>query len=174
MNNLFTRKGDGIGVSFIRNPMGASDLTRFHYSYDDNPPGGSDPNLDYFSIAHDQADIIPLVQYALLLNPDTTIMGSPWSPPGWMKDSGSLIGGSLLPSMYTAFANYFVKYIEAYEAQGIPIHYISLQNEPLYVPGDYPAWAWVQKSSVTSFATTSSRHLRHNISTRSWYSITTG
>ena len=138
MNNLFTRSGNGIGVSFVRNPMGASDLTRFHYSYDDNPPGGTDPNLDYFSIAHDQADIIPLLQQALQLNPDLTIMGSPWSPPGWMKDSGSMIGGALLPGMYTPFANYFVKYIKAYEAEGIPIHYVSLQNEPLYVPGDYP------------------------------------
>ena len=138
MNDLFTRNGDGIGVSFVRNPMGASDLTRFHYSYDDNPPGGSDPDLDYFSIAHDQADIIPLLQYSLQLNPDLTVMGSPWSPPGWMKDSGSMIGGSLLSSMNTAFANYFVKYIQAYEDEGIPVHYVSLQNEPLYVPGDYP------------------------------------
>lgn len=138
MNNLFTRVGGGIGVSFVRNPMGASDLARFHYSYDDNPPGGTDPNLNYFSIAHDQADIIPLLQQALQLNPDLTIMGSPWSPPGWMKDSGSMIGGALLPSMYTPFANYFVKYIQAYEAEGIPVHYVSLQNEPLYVPGDYP------------------------------------
>ena len=44
MNNLFTRNGGGIGVSFVRNPMGASDLTRFHYSYDDDPPGGTDPD----------------------------------------------------------------------------------------------------------------------------------
>ncbi len=138
MNDLFTRAGNGIGVSFVRNPMGASDLTRFHYSYDDNPPGGTDPNLDHFSIAHDQADIIPLVKHAMQLNPDLTIMASPWSPPGWMKTSGSMIGGSLLPSMYTPFANYFVKYIEAYAAEGIPIDYVSLQNEPLYVPGDYP------------------------------------
>lgn len=138
MNNLFTRNGDGIGVSFVRNPMGASDLTRFHYSYDDNPPGGTDPNLDHFSIAHDQADIIPLVRQALQLNPDLTIMASPWSPPGWMKDSGSMIGGSLLPGMYAPYADYFVKYIQAYEAEGIPIHYVSLQNEPLYVPDDYP------------------------------------
>jgi glucosylceramidase len=138
MNDLFTRSGNGIGVSFVRNPMGASDLTRFHYSYDDNPPGGMDPALDYFSIAHDQADIIPLLQQALLLNPELTVMASPWSPPGWMKDSGSMIGGSLIPGMRMPYANYFVKYIEAYAAEGILIDYVSLQNEPLYVPGDYP------------------------------------
>jgi glucosylceramidase len=138
MNSLFTRNGGGIGLSFVRNPMGASDLARYHYSYDDLAPGATDTNLASFSIAHDQADIIPLVQQALQLNPQLKIMANPWSPPGWMKTSGSMITGSLLPSMYTPFARYFVKYIQAYQAAGIPIHYISLQNEPLYEPGDYP------------------------------------
>lgn len=138
MNNLFTRSGGGIGVSFVRNPMGASDLARSEYSYDDLAAGQIDTNLTLFSIAHDQVDIIPLVRQALQLNPQLTIMANPWSPPGWMKDSGSMVGGSLLPAMYTPFANYFVKYIQAYQAAGIPIRYISLQNEPLYAPGDYP------------------------------------
>lgn len=138
MSNLFTRVGSGIGLSFVRNPMGASDLARYDYSYDDNPPGGTDTNLIYFSIAHDQADIIPLVKQALQLNPQLKIMANPWSPPGWMKDSGSMIGGSLLPGTYGPFANYFVKYIQAYAAAGIPISYVSLQNEPLYEPSDYP------------------------------------
>ena len=138
MNNLFTRAGSGIGVSFLRNPMGASDLTRFIYTYDDLAPGMTDTNLASFSIAHDQADIIPLMQQALQLNPQLKVMANPWSPPGWMKTNDGTIGGALLPGMYTPFANYFVKYIQAYQAAGIPIHYISLQNEPLYVPGDYP------------------------------------
>jgi glucosylceramidase len=138
MNNLFTRNGSGIGVSFVRNPMGASDLARFHYSYDDLPAGQTDPGLLNFSIQHDQQDIIPLLLQARQLNPQLTVMASPWSPPGWMKDSGSLVGGSLLPSMYTPFANYFVRYIQAYQAAGVPVHYVSLQNEPLYVPADYP------------------------------------
>jgi glucosylceramidase len=122
----------------VRNPMGASDLARFHYSYDDLPAGQTDPDLAQFSIAHDQVDIIPLVRQARQLNPRLKTMASPWSPPGWMKDSGSMIGGSLLPSMYGPFASYFVKYIQAYAAAGIPIDYISLQNEPRYVPPDYP------------------------------------
>src|SRR4029077_19348886 len=66
------------------------------------------------------------------------IMANPWSPPGWMKDSGSMIGGSLLSSMYPQFANYFVKYIQAYAQAGINIDYISLQNEPLFLPNSYP------------------------------------
>src|SRR3989338_7783404 len=68
MNNLFTRNGIGIGLSFVRNPMGASDFARYHYSYDDLPPGQTDTDLTYFSIAHDQADIIPLIQQAKQLN----------------------------------------------------------------------------------------------------------
>jgi glucosylceramidase len=149
MNNLFTRNGGGIGVSFVRNPMAASDLARTHYSYDDLAAGKTDVNLTNFSIAHDQADIIPLVQQALQLNPQLTIMANPWSPPGWMKSSGSMIGGSLLPSMYAPFARYFVKYIQAYQAAGIPTHYISLQNEPLYVPGDYPGMSMDAATQIT-------------------------
>ena len=137
MTNLFSRTS-GIGISFIRNPMGASDIARYDYSYDDLPSGSTDPNLTDFSISHDLVDIVPLVKSAKHINPQLKIMANPWSPPGWMKTSGSMIGGSLLSADYSVLANYFVKYIQAYQAQGIPIDYISMQNEPLYVPGDYP------------------------------------
>jgi len=135
--NLFTRNGVGIGLSFMRIPMGASDLARYQYSYDDLASGQTDTNLNSFSIAHDLVDIVPLIQAARQFNPQLKLMANPWSPPGWMKTSGSMVGGSLLPSMYGPFANYFVKFIQAYQAQGIPIDYLSLQNEPLYVPTDY-------------------------------------
>ena len=81
MNSLFDHSA-GIGISFVRNPMGASDLSRSIYSYDD---GASDPSLSSFSIAHDQADIIPLVKMAKAINPQLKVMANPWSPPGWMK-----------------------------------------------------------------------------------------
>jgi glucosylceramidase len=149
MFRLFTRIGSGIGVSFLRNPMGASDIARWDYSYDDLPPGQTDTNLTSFSIAHDQADIIPLLQQALQLNPQLKLMANPWSPPGWMKDSGSMIGGALLPAMYGPFANYFVKYIQAYQALGLPTHYVSLQNEPLYVPGNYPGMSMNAATQLT-------------------------
>src|SRR5262245_1748026 len=134
MTSLFDRK-HGIAIGFVRNPMGASDLARFIYSYQDSD--GSQ-NVSDFSIAHDMVDIVPLVRFAKEINPQLKIMASPWSPPGWMKTSGSMIGGSLRPDAYAAFADYFVKFITAYAAEGIPIDYISLQNEPLFVPGDYP------------------------------------
>lgn len=153
LNDLFTRNGQGIGLSFMRNPMGASDLARSVYSFDDNGAvagvGGSpDPTLQNFSIAHDQADIIPIIQQALQLNPQLKIMANPWSPPAWMKNPPSgqttptMNGGTLNPNYYDAFANYFVKYLQAYAAAGIPVQYISMQNEPLYDtstnPSPYP------------------------------------
>src|SRR6266853_1135991 len=137
MTSLFDHT-NGIGVSFIRNPMGASDLARYNYSYDDMPAGQTDPNLTNFSIAHDLVDIVPLVKLARQINPQLKIMANPWSPPGWMKTTGSMTGRFLLSSDYTPFSNYFVKYIQAYATQGISIDYISMQNEPLYLPSNYP------------------------------------
>ncbi len=137
MTSLFDHT-NGIGVSFVRNPMGASDLARSDYSYDDLPAGQTDPNLINFSIAHDLVDIVPLVKQAKQINPQLKIMASPWSPPGWMKTSGSMIGGFLLSADYTPFSNYFVKYLQAYAAQGISVDYISMQNEPLFLPSNYP------------------------------------
>jgi len=137
MTSLFDHT-NGIGVSFVRNPMGASDLARYDYSYDDMPAGQTDPNLTNFSIAHDLVDIVPLVKLAKQINPQLKIMANPWSPPGWMKTSDSMIGGFLLSSDYTPFSNYFVKYIQAYAAQGISIDYVSMQNEPFFLPSNYP------------------------------------
>ena len=128
----------GIGLSILRQPMGASDFALQDYSYDDMPPGETDPELRKFSIDHDRAYILPILREARALNPQLKIIGSPWSPPGWMKTSDSMIRGALLPSAYEAFAKYFVEYVKAYEAAGIPIYAITMQNEPLNVPGNYP------------------------------------
>jgi glucosylceramidase len=148
MLSLFDRD-TGIGVSFVRNPMGASDLARFVYSYNDLNAGQTDPDLASFSIAHDMADIVPLVSMAKQINPQLKIMATPWSPPGWMKTSDSMIGGALRSSVYASFADYFVKYIKAYAAQGIHIDYISLQNEPLFVPGNYPGMSMDASTQAT-------------------------
>jgi O-glycosyl hydrolase len=136
-------------LSFMRLPMGASDLARYQYSYDDQPGGQTDTNLTSFSIAHDQADIIPLILQARQLNPQMKLMANPWSPPGWMKSSGSMVGGTLLPAMYSAFADYFVKFIQAYRAQGIAVDYLGLQNEPLNVPADYPGMSMDPATQTT-------------------------
>jgi glucosylceramidase len=137
LSDLFTRTGSGIGLSFMRLPMGTTDLARTEYTFDDSP--SPDVPLSNFSINHDKPYIMPLVTSARTLNPSMKIMANPWSPPAWMKDSNSINGGHLLPSMYTPFANYFVKYLQAYSAAGININFISLQNEPLYNTYGYPA-----------------------------------
>jgi glucosylceramidase len=151
VSDLFTRQGNGIGLSFLRNPMGASDLARSVYSFDDNN-GVADPTLASFSIAHDQTDIIPFLLLAKAANPQIKIMANPWSPPGWMKTSNNMIGGSLQPTMYDPFAQYFVKYIQAYKTAGITIDYISLQNEPLFVPTSYPGMCMPATSASTDCA----------------------
>jgi glucosylceramidase len=151
---LFSRK-DGIGLSILRQPVGSSDLAVTFYSFDDlcqqgakactTPAGESDPNLDHFSLAHDQDYILPLLKKAIGMNPSMHVLLTPWSAPGWMKDSGSMLGSnpdtkeisSLRPEFYPAFANYLVKTIQGYQAAGVPIWAISMQNEPLYAPPTY-------------------------------------
>ncbi len=133
----------GAGISFLRQPIGSSDYTvaSSHWTFDDRPAGQTDYNMTYFSIAHDQAQVIPLLQQALQLNPSIKVMLSPWSPPAWMKDSGSLIGGHIKTDSATlnAYALYLVKSIQAYEAAGIPIYALTVQNEPQNrTPNGYP------------------------------------
>ncbi|MFF6999828.1 ricin-type beta-trefoil lectin domain protein [Streptomyces sp. NPDC008313] len=140
MRKLFSPT-DGIGLSFLRNPMGASDLARYGYTYDDVPAGQSDADLSDFSIAHDLADVVPLTRQARQLNPDLTVMASPWTAPAWMKDSGQLNGGWLKAEDYGAYASYFVKYLQAYRDQGIPVAYVTAQNEPTCCSG-YPSMSW--------------------------------
>ncbi|MGW4221998.1 ricin-type beta-trefoil lectin domain protein [Streptomyces bauhiniae] len=140
MRKLFSPT-DGIGLSFLRNPMGASDLARSGYTYDDVPAGQTDPSLAKFSLAHDLADVIPLTKQARQLNPDLTVMASPWTAPAWMKDSGSLNGGWLKAEDYGAYASYFVKYLQGYRDQGIPVSYVTAQNEPTCCSG-YPSMSW--------------------------------
>lgn len=129
---------NGIGLSYLRQPMGASDFRLQEYSYNDLPAGvTSDYTLQHFSIAYDEHYIIPTLQEILSINPAVRIMGSPWSPPTWMKTSGAIGWGQLKSDIYPAYANYFVKYIQAYAAHGIPIDAVTLQNEPYYEPGSY-------------------------------------
>jgi len=137
LQELFGRN-PGIGLSFTRLTMGASDFSLHQYSYDDMPAGQTDSSLAQFSIDSNRAYVLPVVQRALAINPQLKIMASPWSPPGWMKTTGSLIQGTLRPEAYAPFAEYFRRYIEAYRAERVPIYAITLQNEPHYEPADYP------------------------------------
>ena len=137
MKKLFD-PSTGIGVSFLRQPLGASDLSRNHYSYDDMPAGQKDPELRNFSLRHDDAYLFPVLREALKINPAISVMATPWSPPGWMKTHDSMLGGSLRDDALQAYADYLAKTMQGYQKAGVPVRYLSVQNEPLYEPKDYP------------------------------------
>ena len=123
----------GDGLDYLRQPIGGSDMVATApYTYDDLPAGQTDYNMQHFSVAHDQAQILPLLREAKALNPRLQIIASPWSPPAWMKTSDSLIGGRLIatPQIYQAYALYLLKFIEAYLANGVNVNAITVQNEP--------------------------------------------
>lgn len=129
---------NGIGISYLRLTMGASDFSLSDFSYDDLVAGGTDFNLDQFSLSQDLDDVVPVLQEIIQVSPDIKLMGSPWSPPAWMKTNGSMKGGKLKTECYDVYADYFVRYIQAMQNQGIIINAITPQNEPLYFTAGYP------------------------------------
>lgn len=131
LQELFAWNGNNIGTSYLRISIGSSDLDDHVFSYDDLASGDSDVNLVKFNLGPDKKYLIPVLKQILAINPHINILGSPWSPPAWMKTNNSTEGGSLLPKYYDAYANYFVKYIKAMKAAGITINAITIQNEPL-------------------------------------------
>jgi glucosylceramidase len=131
LKQLFTTGGDGIGVSYLRVSIGASDMNERVFSYDDLSPGETDVDMAKFSLGPDRADVIPMLKEILAIRPGIKILGSPWSAPAWMKTNGDVKGGELKPEYYAAFAKYFVKYIEGMHAEGIAIDAITVENEPL-------------------------------------------
>ncbi|WAR43714.1 glycoside hydrolase family 30 protein [Methylomonas rapida] len=130
LGELFLPDGDGIGVSFLRLSIGASDLSERSFSYDDMPDGDSDFDLAYFDIEAGDIEIIPLLQDILQLNPDLKIIATPWSAPRWMKTNRAFVGGRLKAECYPVYAAYLVKYLLAMRERGIVIHAITPQNEP--------------------------------------------
>ncbi|MEV6303194.1 discoidin domain-containing protein [Actinoplanes sp. NPDC051861] len=138
MRDLFDPR-EGIGVSFLRQPVGSSDFTATaeHYTYDDVPAGETDFGLRRFSIDHDRAQILPLLRRAKQLNPSLKILATPWSPPAWMKTGDSLVGGRL--KYPDAYARYLARFVEEYRRAGVTIDYLTVQNEPQNrKPGGYP------------------------------------
>jgi len=96
--------------------------------------------LRRFTIDRDRQYIIPVLREALAVNPKLKIIASPWSPPGWMKTSGSMIGGTLLPSSFAPLARYFVRFVQSYEAAGVPIFAITPRTSRAIFLLIIPAW----------------------------------
>lgn len=121
--------------------MGSSDLNAVDpYTYDDVPDGQTDFNLNNFSIEKDKAFIIPVLKEALSINPQLKIMATPWTAPAWMKTTKNLFGGEFINDAryMQTYAQYFVKFFDAYAAEGITIDTFSVQNEPVLSKDDYP------------------------------------
>ncbi|QAY79901.1 glycosyl hydrolase [Sphingosinicella sp. BN140058] len=137
LRDLFGRDG-GIGFAFTRLTIGGSDFSLSHRSYDDMPAGQTDPELRNFSIDIARAEVLPTARAALAINPELKIMATAWSAPGWMKTSDSMVKGTLRDAYYPAFAEYLRRTVEAFATEGVPVHYLSIQNEPDFEPENYP------------------------------------
>ena len=134
---------DQHALSIGRIPIGASDYSTAAYSYDD---GAADPELKRFSIDHDRDYILPTLRTALSANPDLFLFGSPWSPPGWMKYSNSMLGGNIRPENIPTYARYLQKFVEAYAAAGVNVRALTPQNEiDADQGGRMPACPWPQE-----------------------------
>src|SRR5260370_2666369 len=131
LKELFACDATNIGISYLRVSIGASDLNDHAFSYDDLPPGATDPGMKYFSLRPDRGGVIPVLKEILAINPSLKILASPWSPPAWMKDNHDTRGGRLQPEFYEAYAKYLITYIKQMKSEGIGIDAITVQNEPL-------------------------------------------
>ncbi|MFJ7087603.1 RICIN domain-containing protein [Streptomyces griseus] len=132
LRSLFSTEGDGIGLNYLRQPLGSTDFDANSdpYTYEDTRGA--------FSIDRDRNQILPVLKQATAVNPAIRFMGSPWSPPAWMKTNNSLNSGSLRTEHYQAYADYLVKAIRAYGQEGITLTDLTAQNEPEFATS-YPS-----------------------------------
>lgn len=138
LRELYGEEGARFGI--VRVPIGASDYiegSSFFTCCDLEDNNSKDMDLEHFSIEKD-ANIIKILKKIIEINPNVKIMACPWSAPAWMKDTKTLLGGTLTEDCYEVYADYLVKFVEAYRAEGIEIDYLSLVNEPLITNCGYP------------------------------------
>ncbi len=145
MHDLFSP--DQMAMNVCRTCIGASDYSRTLYSFDESSE--PDPELKKFSIDHDKAYILPMLREARKTNPELFLFSSPWSPPGWMKPNGSMLGGAIRKSSFEPYARYFLKFLEDYKAEGIQIDAVTVQNEEdAEQEGNMPACLWAQEQEI--------------------------
>jgi glucosylceramidase len=165
LHELFDPSEMGFSVSRIC--LGSSDYATRAYSYDD---GEADPGLTRFSVDHDREYILPILRQCRQVNPGLFLLGSPWSPPGWMKANGSMLGGSMRNKYFASYAQYFVRFLQAYAAAGVAVDAVTPQNEvDTDQDGRMPACLWGQEYEIGFVA----RHLgpqlgKNNLATKIW------
>lgn len=168
----------GNNYNLVRITIGCCDMVssfnnqlpeKGYWTYDDMPAGQSDPDLINFSIQQDiDNGTIATLQQILQINPNVKFYASMWSPPAWMKSNGSLLnGGSVLSQYYESLANYYVKFIQAYQLHGIPIYAVTLQNEPQISIG-YPSTIWTPEQQASFAVTLGQAFAANNIKTKIW------
>ena len=120
---------EGIGYTLGRTTIHSCDFSSDSYTYVKE----GDVDLGTFDVAHDRRNRIPLIKDAFLAAGGSfPVFASPWSPPAWMKDNGSMLkGGHLKPEYGSTWARYIAKFIQAYSREGIPIWAVTVQNEPM-------------------------------------------
>ncbi|AQX12038.1 glucan endo-1,6-beta-glucosidase [Elizabethkingia meningoseptica] len=133
LEDLFTKKG--IGIDYLRLNIGASDFSPGNFSLNDTP---GDVEMKNFNFATDEKYFLPVLSDIVKINPDLHLMGSPWSPPSWMKTNNSMVGGELKKEFYPAMANYLSTYVKEMAKKGFRISALTIQNEPLYDKAVYP------------------------------------
>jgi glucosylceramidase len=156
-----------LSLNLCRTCIGASDYSTEVFSYDEGEP---DPDLKRFSISHDQSYVLPMLREARKANPDLFLFSSPWSPPGWMKAGSSMLGGSMRQRYFAPYAQYFLKFLQAYAAEGVPIQAVTVQNEvDTDQDGRMPACSWPQEYEIGFVKNHLGPVLQQNgLSTRIW------
>ncbi|KAL9084104.1 MAG: hypothetical protein Q9159_005399 [Coniocarpon cinnabarinum] len=138
LNDLFS--ADGLGFTLMRHTIGSSDLSAKEYTYDD--ASSPDPDLTNFGLTDNGNAMAKLIASIRSVQSSLTLLGSVWSPPGWMKLNGVIDGttvnNNLSPAYYDAWTQYFIKYINAFNQAGANVDAITLQNEPLNSQSGYP------------------------------------
>jgi len=136
----------GIGINYLRITIGSSDFSIGTYSYCDSP------DINKFDIPEiDRNELLPVLKEILEINPSMKILASPWSAPAWMKSNNSMYGGSLKgEEVYNDFAEYFVRYVQVFEQEGIHIDALTIQNEPMHETGGYPTMKmlWQEQNKI--------------------------
>jgi glucosylceramidase len=135
-----------MGLSVGRICVGSSDYSTKVYSFDE---GDADPDLTRFSIEHDREYILPMLREVRNVNPDMFLFSSPWSPPGWMKFNGTMLGGSMRRHYLAAYARYYQKFLQGYSAEGVAVQALTTQNEvDTDQDGRMPACIWPQEYEI--------------------------
>ncbi|TSJ35935.1 glucosylceramidase [Mucilaginibacter corticis] len=147
IRELFGNGPNDVGISYLRLSIGSSDLNDHTFSYDDVPAGQTDLKLEKFTLKEDERDVIPVLKEILAVNPAIKILGSPWSPPLWMKSNHNIQGGRLQDQYYDVYARYFVKYVQEMAKHGIRIDAVTIQNEP-FNDGNTPSNQFLAKEEL--------------------------